>query len=251
MIAVEPERWRELRPLFLPERPGPNVGLHAVLTGLGSCHADRLENARVAVAQVGANIEIAGDPAALRTRDLESLELRGFIHADASLLPLLERYFADLRSSALVVSRLRGTRVPAPSAEVSIRRLGGEDLPAIERIDPSLRWIWNTLEGAAGLAAFGHAWGAFVDGRLASIATPFTIGERYEELGVVTEPALRGRGLSPACVARLIEDVRGRGREPSWTTTPDNHASLRVAERLGALKVRDDVQYLTGIEWPD
>ena len=148
-------------------------------------------------------------------------------------------------------SSFRGARVSAPSSEVWIRRLGGEDLPAIERIDPSLRWIWNTREGAAGLAACGYAWGAFVDGRLVSIATPFTIGERYEEIGVVTEPALRGRGLSPACVARLIEDVRGRGREPSWTTTPDNHASLRVAERLGALKVRDDVQYLTGIEWPD
>src|SRR5919108_56192 len=57
---------------------------------------------------------------------------------------------------------------------------------------------------------------------------------------LATGPASRGLGLSTACAAEVVRDVRRRGRVPTWTTSPDNTASLRVAAKLGfALRRRD------------
>ncbi|MBW0123768.1 GNAT family N-acetyltransferase, partial [Pseudonocardia oceani] len=47
------------------------------------------------------------------------------------------------------------------------------------------------------------------------------------------DPGFRGRGLSTACAAAVVHDVRARGRVPTWTTSPPNRASRAVAARLG------------------
>lgn len=113
-----------------------------------------------------------------------------------------------------------------------------------------MTWISNTWGGPAGLATSGHARGAFVDGRLMSVACAFYVGERYEEIGVVAEPDHRGRGLSAGSTAALGEDIRARGRSPSWTTSPDNAASLRVAEKLGFLRHHEDHLHVCGLPVP-
>jgi len=76
------------------------------------------------------------------------------------------------------------------------------------------------------------------------------VGDRHEDIGVVTEAAFRGHGLSPACAARVMADIRGRRRTPSWSTSRDNTASRRVAEKLGFVKHRDDVLYIAGKPLP-
>jgi len=70
--------------------------------------------------------------------------------------------------------------------------------------------------------------------------------DRAGALGVVTEYESRGRGLSRACAAALIEDVRGRRRMPCWGTTPDNEASLRVARKLGFRRLPDAMHFGAG-----
>lgn len=90
-----------------------------------------------------------------------------------------------------------------------------------------------------------------VDGRAVSVAVPFYVGERHELIGVVTESAYRRRGLSTACAPALAVDVRGRGRTPLWTTSPDNTASLAVAARLGFVHDRDDVLHAVRVPLPD
>ena len=97
----------------------------------------------------------------------------------------------------------------------------------------AIDWISDTHDGPANLGESGRAIGAFLDDRLVSVAAVFYVGVSFEELGVVTEPDYRARGLSAACSAVLIEDVRARGRTPCWSTTPDNLASQRVAEKRG------------------
>ena len=82
-----------------------------------------------------------------------------------------------------------------------------------------------------------------VDGRVAALAVPFWVGAEHEDVGVVTEPAFRRRGLSTSCAAALVTDIRARGRVPTWSTSPDNTGSLAVAARLGFKHVRDDVLY--------
>jgi predicted GNAT family acetyltransferase len=94
------------------------------------------------------------------------------------------------------------------------------------------------------------AWGAFVGERLVSVACIFFVGRQFEELGVVTEAEHRGRGLSLACAHGVCEEIRARGRRPSWTTSPDNAASKAVAERLGFSFRRRDVLYVAGIPIP-
>lgn len=82
------------------------------------------------------------------------------------------------------------------------------------------------------------------------MACTFYVGERYEEIGVATEPDHRGRGLSAASAAALCADIRARARCPSWTTSPDNVASLRVAEKLGFVRHHEDRLHLCGVPVP-
>ena len=82
-----------------------------------------------------------------------------------------------------------------------------------------------------------------------SVACTFFLVQRYEELGVATEPEFSGLSLSTACAAKLCEDVRVR--TPSWTTSPEIAASARVAEKLGFTFARNDHLYVIGIDAPE
>jgi predicted GNAT family acetyltransferase len=121
-----------------------------------------------------------------------------------------------------------------------VRRLGAGDAGPLAGLGEASAWIANTWGGPEGLAASGTAWGAFAGSRLVAVACPFFVGTVYEDLGVVTEPGFRRLGLSTACAGPVCQDVRGRGRVPSWTTSPDNAASLGVAAKLGFTFQRRD-----------
>ena len=89
-------------------------------------------------------------------------------------------------------------------------------------------------------------------GRLRKRATrvgglPFLIGERYEDLAVVTESEYRGLGLSATCAAAVCCDIFDRGRQPGWSAQSQNLASLRVAEKLGFLMQRRDRLFVAGM----
>ena len=129
-----------------------------------------------------------------------------------------------------------------------VRPLQPADAEALAGLSDDLRWIGKTWGGLAGLASSGRAWGAFVAGRLASVAGTFFAGQEFEDIGVVTEPALRGQGLNTACAAGLCRDIRRRGGTPSWSTSADNPASQRVAEKLGFAWQRTDWLYVTASE---
>ena len=133
---------------------------------------------------------------------------------------------------------------------VDIRRITEADIPTLESLDEDTEWISKTWGGPIGLAAGGTAWAAYVDERIASIACPFFLGSRYEDIGVVTETPYRRRGLSTACASAVIRDVEERGHCAVWTTSPDNMASVRLAERLGFVKERELDLYVVGTEIP-
>jgi GNAT superfamily N-acetyltransferase len=228
--------------LFARERPGPMIHAHITATGLGRCRADRVRDPRTALAELpGGNVACRGEP-------LIVPDLRGFVEAPPAWVSALratgefgvwDRIVAVLPDGADPVVRRR------------VRRLTAADTPGLAALEPSLGWISETWGGRPGLAASGMAWGAFHDGRAVAIAAAFYVGRAYEDVGVVTEPGHRGRGLSTACAAALVGDIRARGRRPSWTTSPDNTASRAVAARLGFVPVRDDVLYAVGIPVPD
>lgn len=235
---------RALRPLFTPERPGPTMWAHVAATGVGYCLADRWPHPRAALVVLpGGNLSLAGEPTDLPPG------LRGF--ADAP--PAWRAALGDPPTWARLVAVLPAdVAVPGSTAlHPRPRLLGPADAAALAALDPDSGWIHDSWGGAAALAAAGVARGVVVDGRAVSVAVPFYRGEEHEDIGVVTDSAFRGRGLSTSCAAALVTDIRARGRVPTWTTSPGNGPSRAVAARLGFRHERDDVLYALGVPVPD
>jgi RimJ/RimL family protein N-acetyltransferase len=250
MIRLTPEQAATLRDWFLPDQPGPLVGLHVLQTGHGACLADRWPSPRAVLAETAGNYALAGEPEALAPADLLR-QISGFVEAPERFVPLLTEIFPGLAVWERVILQLDTRPALAPPSGCLVRRLGPRDRDPMRALSGDSSWISKTWGGPDGLAACGCAWGAWVDGRLASVACPFFIGERYEDIGVVTEPEFRGRGLSVACAGALCGDILDRGRRPSWSTSLDNTASLRVAEKLGFSVQRRDHLYVVGVSIPE
>jgi GNAT superfamily N-acetyltransferase len=248
VIELHPDQREDVRPLFLPDRPGPQTALHAIQTGLGQVWVDRQPETRVAVALAGQDLQIAGDPAALGAGDLRAVGIPEMtVDAPAAFVPALESAFPGVWRWPRVIAALDAGEVRDPEG-VEIRRLGWNDARAVGRLSDEIAWISGTWDGPEGLGGSGMAFGAFAGPGLVSVAVSFTLGERWDDIGVVTEEAWRRRGINAACVARVIDDITARGRIPSWSTSPDNAGSLGVAARFGARKHRDDVLYMVGFE---
>jgi RimJ/RimL family protein N-acetyltransferase len=251
LVPLTREQLATLRHWFLPERPGPLVAQHVLGTGNGTCLADRWPDPRALVVQTGGNYTLAGDPGALDSGDLRG-QVAGFVEAAAPFVPRLRAAFGNVAEWPRMILTVEGppAPVPTPRAGHLVRRLGAEDGGSLAALGEETGWIANTWGGPAGLAASGTGWGAFAGPLLVAVACPFFVGTVYEDLGVATEPAFRGLGLSTACAGALARDVRRRGRIPSWTTSPDNTASLRVAAKLGFGLRRRDRLHVVGVAIP-
>ena len=196
------------------------------------------------------NFSFHGDPAAFRISDLQTRG-QGYVEIPEIFLPLLKTAFPNAQPWERVIFEQR-TPANIRSADThTVRKLTRDDAHRLWAITPANFWISKTWGGPAGLAASGFAWGAFLKEQLASVACTFYLGEMYEDLGVITEPEFRGSGLSVACAAALCAEIHARGRLPSWSTSVDNLASMRVAEKLGFTLQRRDLLYLVGITMPE
>jgi RimJ/RimL family protein N-acetyltransferase len=88
--------------------------------------------------------------------------------------------------------------------------------------------------GFAGVDDFWKPWCAALYGdEVASIAFSARLGPAGAETGVVTVPALRGRGYAAAATAGWASLPPLRGRALFYSTDRTNISSQRVAERLG------------------
>ncbi|WP_433279831.1 GNAT family N-acetyltransferase [Pseudonocardia xinjiangensis] len=240
MLTIPADARPELRRWFAPERPGPLIFEHVARTGRGRCRVDRWPDPRVVLAELPGNYALRGDPGYLADGDLD--DVAGFVEAPPEWLPALRALDpATAVWDRLVAALPAEVTVPPPARDV--RLLTAADAPALAALDQDSAWIHETWGGPEALAAAEVAYGATAGGGFASVAVPFYVGGGHEDIGVVTVPAQRRRGLSTACAAALIADVRARGRTPTWTTSPDNTASLAVAARLGFVPVREDVLY--------
>src|ERR687886_807494 len=65
MLLLTPPQTATLRDRFLPDWPGPLVGLHVIQTGHGACFADRWPAPRALLTDTAGNYAFTGDPAAL------------------------------------------------------------------------------------------------------------------------------------------------------------------------------------------
>jgi RimJ/RimL family protein N-acetyltransferase len=250
MIQLTRQQLTRLKNWFLPDRPGPLIGLHVIHTGHGNCWVDRWPEPRAVLVETAGNYSLAGQPAVLTPADLQP-HIFGFVEAPEPFVPLLRAAFPDLRVWERVMLELPQQPHFTQPPDYSIRRLDSADTAHLEGLSQETDWISKTWGGPAGLATSNTAWGAFAADQLVSVACPFFVGERYEDIGVITEPGYRGLGLSAACAGAVCQDILGRGRRPSWSSSPDNLASLRVAEKLGFSFQRHDRLYLVRINVPE
>jgi GNAT superfamily N-acetyltransferase len=79
----------------------------------------------------------------------------------------------------------------------------------------------------------GEIWSAYVDGEPAAFAYAPWRSERWFDVSVDVIPGARQLGLGTIVAAAMIRHERAAGREPVWGADEDNHASLRLAARLG------------------
>jgi RimJ/RimL family protein N-acetyltransferase len=240
VLTVPPGALPALRPLFAPEQPGPLIFEHVARTAHGRCRVDRWPDPQVALAELPGNYALRGEPGLASPRDLG--DLAGFVEAAPEWLPALRASDPGTAVWSRVVAVLPPSVSVAPP-RAAVRLLTAADAPALTGLSRESAWISKTWGGPHGLLASGTARGVIVDGQVAALAVPFFVGAEHEDIGVVTEPAHRRQGLSTACAAALVGDIRARGRRPTWTTSPDNAGSLWVAARLGFEHVRDDVLY--------
>lgn len=76
--------------------------------------------------------------------------------------------------------------------------------------------------------------GAFVDNRLAAAASMYPWdGTRLADLGVITLPEYRGRGLGRAVVRAISAHAIAEGHEPQYRCQLDNAPSVALAESAG------------------
>jgi RimJ/RimL family protein N-acetyltransferase len=237
-----------LRPWFSPERPGPLVLPHIEATGLGGCQVDRWPDPRVVLATLADMTALRGDPDAVTPGHLAGI--KGLVEAAPEWLPALRRSAPTTAEWPRIIAALPPD-APTPDPHPAVRRLTPADLDLVAALPEDIAWIHESWGGAERMLAEGVAHGAVVDGKVVSVAVAFHCGRRYEDIGVVTAEGYRRRGLSAGCAAAVIADVRGRGRIPSWSTSPENTGSRAVAERLGFVRDREDVLYAVRTAIPD
>ncbi len=219
-------------------------------TSNGACFADRWPNPRAVLVAVDGNLALLGEPDALVATDLQA-RMVGFVDTTPAFEPVLREAFRSLAVWQRIILELRDRAPVVHSGAASVRRLVASDAYQVWGLSPEMAWISDAWGGPAGLAAGGFAWGAFVGARLVAVACSFFVGLRYEDVGVVTEPMHSNQGLGTACAAALCADIQARGRQPSWSTSPDNYASLRVAEKLGFVVHRRDRLLVVGRPVPE
>ena len=253
MEALLPAFWPEMRTWVEPERPGPLVGSHLLHTSIGRWWVDRWPDPRASVMLAGGNLAVRGDVGVLGCDTLRAFVQALLVDWDRILVDVapgaeeeLARALGAPQTWQCVFHSRPRAAVAARPARAGLRRIEANDANALLALDPDLHWISDTYDGPIGLARTATAWGWWVDGRLVAVAAPFFVGSTYEDIGVVTEPEHRGRGGSAACAAALAADVERRGRVPSWTTSPDNEASLRVADKLGFRQCGEGVLLVAG-----
>jgi len=121
---------------------------------------------------------------------------------------------------------------PAPAIpEPCVRLLAGQDRGLI--VTASTEMIGQGNERLLATLDTGHVAGAVRDGALVALAYTFATSERHADIGVVTHPEWRGRGLATAVSAHVAQAILLDGRTPVWSCGGSNIASLRIAARLG------------------
>ncbi len=89
---------------------------------------------------------------------------------------------------------------------------------------------------------------AYVRGAPVSFCYAGAVTETLWDVSIDTLPDHRRRGYAAACVSLMIQHMRGQGKAPVWGAVEDNIGSLRLAQKLGFVRVDELVLFEAGYE---
>jgi len=150
--------------------------------------------------------------------------------------PALPRGWTLVRDGTLSQMICTHLNAPADDPQPAIRRLTSADVPAMLELT-HLTEPGPFRERTIELGAF---FGIFDAERLLAMAGQRLHLPRYVEVSAVcTHPDARGRGYAYALMAKAIREIQERGKVAFLHVFSDNHAAIRVYERLGFSVRRD------------
>ena len=85
--------------------------------------------------------------------------------------------------------------------------------------------------------------GVLEEGRVVSICCSVRKSSKAEEAGVETLTSYRGKGYAARAVVGWAQAIRKKGRIPFYSTSWDNEASQRVAQKLGMIPFGVDFNF--------
>jgi len=104
-------------------------------------------------------------------------------------------------------------------------------------IDGGIGWLYDYF---CEMAEGGYCAGVYADGILVSCTDGPTMPymeERIQHTGINTLPAYRGRGYAKTACIAAAKNILEQGKVPEWSCGHENVASLRLAEKVGFVKL--------------
>jgi predicted GNAT family acetyltransferase len=146
------------------------------------------------------------------------------LHPRSTFLCAVEEapQLAGRHSELAVLHTLAG---PADVLELNVAQLSA-DAP-LDHVSPPLR------EELRWARRDRRVWAAWVEGKPVSFAYASWRSRQWFDVSVDTVPGYRQLGLATMVAQALIQDEAGDGRAPVWGALMGNHASVRLAQRLG------------------
>ncbi|MBX0326459.1 GNAT family N-acetyltransferase [Oscillochloris sp. ZM17-4] len=137
---------------------------------------------------------------------------------------------ADIESVDLEMQMVVEPETLRPRTADDVRRLRPEDLPAmgeLAALGELMAWGPEAME-------LGPAFGAFVDGQLAAMASiRFATPDVIEIGNIVTHPGYRRRGLASACTSALAQACFGLAPRVYLMVMLDNQSAFDIYRALG------------------
>jgi len=140
--------------------------------------------------------------------------------------------------SALFAVHDAGSRLPvAPPAVPDITLvpitsdiLSHDSCGYIDQVRDEIRGMWPSEDR---FYQYGFGVLAVLEDEIICWCTAEYVSPTHCGIGIATSPRYQGRGVATATAAHFVQQARQRGVTPCWECALANHASVRVAEKVG------------------
>lgn len=137
--------------------------------------------------------------------------------------------------------------MPVLLGSLEVKALTGEDYKEYERFfrrcnpNQNIEWLREYFDE---MALKRLCMGVFADGGLVSCTdapqVPY-MAEAVQEIGIHTVYEYRGRGYAAWACSKCMEELLNNHKVPLWSTSIDNTASRRLAEKIGFVELATEI----------